>query len=424
MIDPYSIVPTPPSLPFVLNSNPITQKGSLQEAYSQTAQFTAPKYRPACALVPTLSNDPRFTSLQSGQKSITNVYLALNLINNKNILPTFLHELPTFISYLHNHRFFISILENGSSDMTPGFLVLLSKVLDTLGVSYEITVRGETDKPEKSNGRRISELARVRNGAMQALYDGSAAEKMGIDNFDLVLFMNDIVWCAADLLETLYEHVNKQAHMTCATDWGGKVVYDRWVARTMTGLPFYLQKDLKEYFGDPNPGKPPYPRPLPDDPDAREKLLSLEPFQVFSCWNGAAFINPKAFFNGTVSLPTSSSLSATDLPRTNDAIRFRMAKNDGDKKVTEKASECYLICVDLWLRGLGKILLVPRASVAYDLNEYSLVRQDGGRTKPHPIGIEPSSSRIHPPPPFVWNDIPPTEVVYHDWAQWYAPETI
>lgn len=119
--------------------------------------------------------------------------------------------------------------------------------------------------------------------------------------------------------------------------------------------PFYLQNDLLEYFNGENAFQPPYPRPLPDDNDAREKLLSLQPFQVFSCWNGAAVINPQAFVNTTKPQSSPHGLSRTD-----NAIRFRMATND-DKRVTEKASECYLICVDLWLKGLGRILIVPRA---------------------------------------------------------------
>jgi len=75
--------------------------------------------------------------------------------------------------------------------------------------------------------------------------------------------------------------------------------------------------------------------------------MNLQPFQVFSCWNGAAIINPKVFVERGVG-------------KDGELARFRTAKNDV-KEVTEKSSECYLICVDLWKRGMGRIMLVPKA---------------------------------------------------------------
>jgi alpha-1,3-mannosyltransferase len=45
------------------------------------------------------------------------------------------------------------------------------------------------------------ELARVRNAVLEPLYNGKAAKQMGINRFDVVLFMNDIIWCTSDMLE-------------------------------------------------------------------------------------------------------------------------------------------------------------------------------------------------------------------------------
>jgi len=53
----------------------------------------------------------------------------------------------------------------------------------------------------KSQGHRIDELAKARNAVLEELYTGEAAKKMGIAGFDMVLFMNDIIYCAADMLE-------------------------------------------------------------------------------------------------------------------------------------------------------------------------------------------------------------------------------
>jgi len=120
--------------------------------------------------------------------------------------------------------------------------------------------------------------------------------------------------------------------------------------------------------------------------------------QVFSCWNGATVIDAAAF-----------------LPPHN--IRFRTAKNDLDehgkaKEVTEKASECFLTSVDLWKANMGKILVVPKASVAYGLDDYNFYRKDGPVSKKHAAARE----RV------TWKPTPPKEIAFQDYAAWYIPE--
>src|SRR5258708_16025300 len=110
---------------------------------------------------------------------------------------------------------------------------------------------------------------------------------------------------------------------------------------------FYNYEELVEWFNGPLPLEGDVPQLLPHDPTDRSRIKSLLPLQVFSCWNGATIIDAKAF-----------------LPPHN--IRFRQARNDFDvngkaMNVTEKASECFLISVDLWKENMGKILTVPKA---------------------------------------------------------------
>ena len=143
---------------------------------------------------------------------------------------------------------------------------------------------------------------------------------------------------------------------------------------------------MREYFGIKGLFWP-LPKPFPYDHHEREQFRNLDPFQVFSCWNGAALIDPRAFF--VSSLDSKNSITrrlpgedGTDSSEeevvagslagqrkrvvlrsdsnSSFAIRFRTARND-DSPITEKASECFLICVDLWRRGMGKILMVPKA---------------------------------------------------------------
>lgn len=56
-------------------------------------------------------------------------------------------------------------------------------------------------KSKKGGDRRIVELARLRNDALESFFNGKAANQLGIEHFDMVLFMNDVFWCAGDMLE-------------------------------------------------------------------------------------------------------------------------------------------------------------------------------------------------------------------------------
>ena len=158
--------------------------------------------------------------------------------------------------------------------------------------------------------------------------------------------------------------------------------------------PFYAQETMIEYV---NGGRlkryfMPVPKPFPYDDHERKQMKNLDPFQVFSCWNGAAVIDPRGFFttlsnsnDGVTQYPSGKDIieveedsqmpleslgpksDSAKLPRemegssdSSSPIRFRTARNDVSS-TTEKASECFLLCVDLWRRGMGKILMVPRA---------------------------------------------------------------
>ncbi|KIJ36449.1 glycosyltransferase family 69 protein [Sphaerobolus stellatus SS14] len=242
VVHPWSTVPDPPSPPFVLESlgQPAKPaKNALNGAHNLVRAFNTPLFRPdpSCASVSALqARYPSLAHTSRAQHSNATIYLALNLINAEAIIPNFIYEISTMLSLMGGHRFYFSIWENGSEDHTAALLVMLEQALKALGVRYKIVVKGTSQRPNKEGGRRILELAHVRNAALDELYTGEAATKMGIAKFDMVLFMNDIIWCAADMLEIIEEHLTQSASMTCATDWGNRVVYDRWVARTMAGL--------------------------------------------------------------------------------------------------------------------------------------------------------------------------------------------
>lgn len=129
-------------LPFTLSANfsPNTLENayvpaSLRTILAPLARMPAPNYRPTCVLSP--EHLARYAPLEDEDKAI---FLAINLIDAQWPLVNLLHELPVILSFLGTTRVFVSILENGSTDKTPGLLGLLADVLDAYGCAYKVTV--------------------------------------------------------------------------------------------------------------------------------------------------------------------------------------------------------------------------------------------------------------------------------------------
>lgn len=141
----WSSIPKAPPTPFVLEGLP-SPHSRLNDALNLASPFPAPYYRPACAPISSIST--RYASLSASESNFT-IYLALNLLDAQAVLPTFIHELPGLLSFMGSHRFHVSILENGSTDLTAGLLVMLARVLASVGSSFEVCksfVLSSTDK--------------------------------------------------------------------------------------------------------------------------------------------------------------------------------------------------------------------------------------------------------------------------------------
>lgn len=269
--------------------------------------------------------------------STSPIFFALNLLDAEQVMPTFLQSLSTLLPLMSPSRFFISITENGSKDRTPTLLRILARMLSIFGTSYRIKSEGETNIADKSNHMRIAVLAAVRNLALQPLWDGA------LGKYDTVLFINDVIHCPADILEVLYQHWKQKADMSCSVDWHwGPLIYDRWVIRSMTGHPYYEHAAVQKFW-DQQQIIPAPVLPHPEDTKERERFERRLPTQVFSCWNGMAAMDARAFYE----------------PRN---IRFREATNDPERIHTDKQSECFLIPVDFWKHQMGRIQIVPRAA--------------------------------------------------------------
>ncbi len=64
----------------------------------------------------------RYASLKPHFAWPSPIFLAMNFYDNEQVLPTFFQELPILLDHLGPRQVYVSIYENGSSDMTPELL--------------------------------------------------------------------------------------------------------------------------------------------------------------------------------------------------------------------------------------------------------------------------------------------------------------
>ncbi|VDB88503.1 unnamed protein product, partial [Peniophora sp. CBMAI 1063] len=260
----------------------------------------------------------------------------MNLHQNRELMSTIAQELPVVLEWIGVKNVFITIYEDGSSDGTQEYLGDLGRLFDALGVAHQIVSYGDSRHANKEGNRRIAVLAAARNAALSPLFTGQATLALGGEPHE-IFFVNDIFFCAPDLLEVLLQYRQQGMHQACATDWDpGEIIYDRWILRAMSGRNFYRTNDLIDWFDwfyGPKEHPKTAPGTLQDDEAERRRWEKHLPLQVFSCWNGATVIDAKAF------LPPHS-------------LRFRQSKSDLEdeksgivRNVTQKASECYLSSV-------------------------------------------------------------------------------
>ncbi|KAJ2658491.1 hypothetical protein IWW48_003980 [Coemansia sp. RSA 1200] len=256
------------------------------------------------------------------------VFIAANLHNNEQILPNMAAQLVELARVLGPQRVFISIYENASQDSTTEILQVLKRVLLSLDIPHSIT----TDKRERPKQQhRIEYMAELRNRAMEPLYRNETA------SFDKIVFVNDVFFCVPDVLELIHQADKQNAHMTCAEDFalthGSLTFYDTWVARDMLGRAFK-----------------PRQRNIADDSGALVGQLHGRPFQVQCCWNGMAVIDARVFAG-------------------REGIRFRRSAESECS-----ASECSLLCNDMWVRGFERLVVVPRVKVSYEIQTRDYLR--------------------------------------------------
>jgi len=284
----------------------------------------------------------------------TTFFFALNLRQSLPILPRLLGTVLATIRFLGPSNCALSIVEGNSDDGTPEILSALIPALTTLGLQYHLV----SSPIDPSRDDRIPKLAALRNLALKPLLDNP--ERFSSENMT-VIYLNDVVICPEDILELLYQQVHLQADMTCAMDWtyAGKdpTFYDVWIARTITGDSFFEIPPDGNWNSAWNL--------FWNEPETQSKYALHQPFQVFSCWNGAAVFTAKPILEG--------------------GVGFRAPR--------ESEGECMqgepqLFCKDLWSSGHGRIAVVPAVSLEYSDQRGREIKAAKGYTSQWRVDVE------------------------------------
>ncbi|KAL1868870.1 hypothetical protein VTK73DRAFT_3450 [Phialemonium thermophilum] len=294
-------------------------------------------------------------------------FFVLNLRHCVSILPSLLGSVVEAMRYLGPQRCALSIVEGNSQDGTPEVLAGIQEGLMALGVGGYFLQRSDINPIGRREGNRVSKLGDLRNMALQPLFDmgGEDTQRRNdgpvADDDTAVLFINDVVPCVEDLLELLLQLRVLDADMTCAMDWTfigeEPAFYDVWVSRTITG---------DSFFEVPNDGSwDRYWNLFWNAPAeaTRHRFVAHQPFQVFSCWNGAVAFGAGPLLHQTES-PAGRARDKNGgkpLP----PVRFRGPREDHGECMQ---GEPQLFCKDLWARGHGRVAVVPSVNLEYSIH--------------------------------------------------------
>ncbi|KAL2129889.1 hypothetical protein VTI74DRAFT_7164 [Chaetomium olivicolor] len=298
----------------------------------------------------------RYKHLQVDPKnssdSTIQYFFALDLRQCLPLLPRLIGSVVEAIRFLGPAHCALSIVEGNSDDGTGEVLAALQPVLSSLGTTYYF--RRSSIDPKK--GDRISQLAQLRNLAIQPLLDSASSNSP--DKFTpadtSIIFLNDVAICAEDVLELVHQRAHLGADMVCAMDWTyvgrDPTFYDVWVARTINGDSFFEIPPDGNWNSAWNL--------FWDAAETQQRFYAHKPFQVFACWNGAVV------FGAT--------------PVLEKGVRFRTNRKGKDGECPQ--GEPQLFCKDLWFHGHGRIAVVPTVNLEYSDEAGRKIKEAKGYT--------------------------------------------
>ncbi|KAL8821921.1 MAG: hypothetical protein Q9191_007215 [Dirinaria sp. TL-2023a] len=292
---------------------------------------------PATSVIPSLASE--------------NFFLASIHWNNAAILSSnWTTSLLSLTEHLGPKNVYISILESGSWDESKAVLRELDAKLDKLGVRKTITLSESTHKDEMEQPmgpgwietprgrrelRRIPYLSKLRNKAMEPL-EQERTKKEGKREYSRVIWLNDVVFTPADVIELLNTREGDYA-AACSLDFAHPPSYydtfamrdiDGWEAASNT-FPFFRSRK------------------------SRDALVRGDAVPVQSCWNGIAVFDADPF---------------TGI----DALSFR-GIDDSLASYHVEGSECCLVHADNPLTASKGVWINPNVRVGYSPQAYESV---------------------------------------------------
>ncbi|KAL8763569.1 MAG: hypothetical protein Q9184_000696 [Pyrenodesmia sp. 2 TL-2023] len=314
-------------------------------------------------------------------------YFALDLTNCKDTLPRLLGSIVQAINFLGPEKCVLSIVEGNSNDGTYEVLLSLREALEEAGIQYYLNSSDINPKV----GHRIAGLAKLRNLVLQPLFDNAGNTA---SSGTTIVFINDVSLCMEDILELIHQRQKQKADMICAMDWvylgDNPTFYDVWIARGMNGDTFFeippdgsWDKAWNIFW---------------NNPEANMAYKMGQPFQVYSCWNGALAFTAKPFLMSNV--------------------RFR-AEHRGECPQGEPKS----LCKDFWLNGYGKIAVVPSVNLEYsDGNAKRLKVEKGYVSDWVEKGLDETMIDWQSKPPEKVKCMPNGTYAHQTWPDWNAPK--
>lgn len=271
-----------------------------------------------------------YLKLRHEESAPLQYYFALDLRECLDLLPRLIGSVVEAIRFLGPEQCALSIVEGPSEDGTGEVLAALRPGLDALTTTYYFKSTSVSSKV----GDRIARLAELRNMALQPILDDESRYSANTT----VIFLNDVAICLDDILELVHQRQFLGADMTCAMDWTyvgtDPTFYDVWVARTMNGDAFFDIPPDGNWNSAWNL--------FWNDAGTKSRFTAQQPFQVFSCWNGA--------------------VTFTAQPMIERTITFRAAKTDVGECLQ---GEPMLFAKDLWFHGYSKIATIPSVNLEY-----------------------------------------------------------
>ncbi|GLI66338.1 hypothetical protein VaNZ11_010075 [Volvox africanus] len=313
-------------------------------------------------------------------------FIATNLRDAEQVMPNYIYHLLLTVGLLthYGNPAFVSVYESGSKDRTADWLQVLGDVLDALSVPHRLELGGSIQREKGED--RIHFLARVRSAALVPLFEQCnatgqfcAPSNDKSNSSGRIIFLNDVLFSAADIMRLLQypadlvcgldlgmaaepDMTEQEHHATVAAylhakwlmpqhlaiqftrlsllskwwrkyhhkrkpllrEFGPLFFYDKWVARDISGRMFTNRSPYVVY------------QPSVD------RVTAGRPVRVHCCWNGLAIINAEPFVR--------------------KVLGFREHR-EGECA----ASECSLLCDDMWRLGYDNMVMDPNVRVTYDL---------------------------------------------------------